>query len=212
MSLESLTFLNTEMPESLLTYARSLPEAFAPPKFETSESSAQKPEQTTLAGEPTELATLQSKAIRSIELCQQTIADFFVALANADQRFHHCAGLATRRVSFVEAHAVSFEALFNSAKNLVFSVSDPDQPTIPLLSKTKADNLPDSDRKARLDQLTEREKCVFQLLVQGLPNKMIAFELGIAETTVKAHVGAILRKLGVYSRARAIVLVTKLKA
>ncbi len=40
----------------------------------------------------------------------------------------------------------------------------------------------------------------------GLPNKLIAYELGLCETTVKAHVSEILRKLCVYNRARAIAL------
>ena len=42
-------------------------------------------------------------------------------------------------------------------------------------------------------------------LAEGLPNKVIAHKLGISETTVKAHVGEILRKLKVYNRASAIV-------
>jgi DNA-binding NarL/FixJ family response regulator len=58
----------------------------------------------------------------------------------------------------------------------------------------------------RLNKLTARQKRVLELLAQGLPNKVIAHELGISETTVKAHVGEILRKLKVYNRARAIVM------
>ena len=51
---------------------------------------------------------------------------------------------------------------------------------------------------------------MLQLLAEGLPNKVIAHRLGISETTVKAHVGEILRKLKVYSRARAIVALAQL--
>jgi len=40
--------------------------------------------------------------------------------------------------------------------------------------------------------------------VAGKPNKIIAYELSIAETTVKAHVTLILRKLGVFSRTQAV--------
>jgi ATP/maltotriose-dependent transcriptional regulator MalT len=64
--------------------------------------------------------------------------------------------------------------------------------------------------RARLDKLTARQKCVLHLLAEGLPNKVIAHRLGISETTVKAHVGEILRKLKVYSRARAIVMLAQL--
>jgi DNA-binding NarL/FixJ family response regulator len=47
-------------------------------------------------------------------------------------------------------------------------------------------------------------------MAQGLPNKLIAYELGLCETTIKAHVSGILRKLCVYSRARAIVLLASI--
>ncbi len=50
---------------------------------------------------------------------------------------------------------------------------------------------------------------MLELLAEGLPNKVIAHELGISETTVKAHVGEILRKLKVYNRARAIVMLAQ---
>lgn len=43
------------------------------------------------------------------------------------------------------------------------------------------------------------------LMVRGHSNKLIARELNVAETTVKTHVSAILRKLGVASRVQAIV-------
>ena len=62
----------------------------------------------------------------------------------------------------------------------------------------------------RLRGLTERQKRVLELMAEGLPNKLIAYELGLSETTVKAHVSAILRKLCVYSRARAIVLLANI--
>ena len=53
-----------------------------------------------------------------------------------------------------------------------------------------------------LHKLTAREKNVLELLVRGLPNKQIAFELGISTTTAKAHMGSIMRKLNVSNRAR----------
>ena len=58
---------------------------------------------------------------------------------------------------------------------------------------------------ARVCSLTRSEIKVLQLVRQGFSNKQIAFELGIGETTVKAHITAILRKLNVISRTQIVV-------
>jgi two-component system nitrate/nitrite response regulator NarL len=58
---------------------------------------------------------------------------------------------------------------------------------------------------APLEPLTPREREVLALLAEGLANKGIAARLGISEHTAKFHVNAILGKLGVESRAEAIV-------
>jgi len=55
------------------------------------------------------------------------------------------------------------------------------------------------------EPLTPREREVLALLAEGLPNKAIAARLAISEHTAKFHVNAILGKLGVESRAEAIV-------
>jgi DNA-binding NarL/FixJ family response regulator len=52
-------------------------------------------------------------------------------------------------------------------------------------------------------QLTEREQEVLTLLVQGLPNKLIARRLAISERTVKGHVTHIFERIGVSDRTQA---------
>ncbi|HKA39762.1 MAG TPA: response regulator transcription factor, partial [Burkholderiales bacterium] len=58
--------------------------------------------------------------------------------------------------------------------------------------------------------LTERQSQVLTLLVQGKPNKIICRELNLAEGTVKIHVTAILKALGVTNRTQAVIAVSKL--
>ena len=55
----------------------------------------------------------------------------------------------------------------------------------------------------RAERLTAREREVLELIALGRSNKRIALELGIAEKTVKTHVGHVLAKLGVADRTQA---------
>ena len=54
--------------------------------------------------------------------------------------------------------------------------------------------------------LTRQQARILELICEGKLNKQIAWELDIAETTVKAHVTAIMRKLGVQTRTQAVLL------
>ena len=58
--------------------------------------------------------------------------------------------------------------------------------------------------------LTARQAQVLALLVQGKPNKLICRDLNLAEGTVKIHVTAILKALGVMNRTQAVIAVSKL--
>lgn len=66
------------------------------------------------------------------------------------------------------------------------------------------------DLAMRLQTLTPKQLNVLQLLRQGLLNKQIAHALQIEETTVKAHVSEILRKLNVASRTQAVIEAQKI--
>ena len=64
----------------------------------------------------------------------------------------------------------------------------------------------------RLATLTPQQVRVLMMLSGGLLNKQIAYELGVSEATVKAHVSAILQKLGVESRTQAVIAAGKIEA
>ncbi len=65
---------------------------------------------------------------------------------------------------------------------------------------------------ARLSRLTPQQVRVLMMLSGGLLNKQIAYELGVSEATVKAHVSAILQKLGVDSRTQAVIAAGRIEA
>lgn len=62
---------------------------------------------------------------------------------------------------------------------------------------------------ARLSTLTPQQVRVLMMLAEGRLNKQIAYELSVSEATVKAHVSAILQKLGVESRTQAVIAVVQ---
>ncbi|MCW2306451.1 response regulator transcription factor [Rhodobium gokarnense] len=64
----------------------------------------------------------------------------------------------------------------------------------------------------RLSTLTPQQVRVLMMLSEGLLNKQIAYELGVSEATVKAHVSAILQKLNVESRTQAVIAANRIEA
>lgn len=62
----------------------------------------------------------------------------------------------------------------------------------------------------RVQSLTPQQTRVLGMLSEGLLNKQIAYELGVSEATIKAHVSAILQKLDVDSRTQAVILLGKM--
>jgi len=68
----------------------------------------------------------------------------------------------------------------------------------------------ESELAERLAQLTPQQFRVLMMVAQGLLNKQIAHELGVSEATVKAHVTAIMGKLGVSNRTQAVLAAQQL--
>jgi DNA-binding NarL/FixJ family response regulator len=68
----------------------------------------------------------------------------------------------------------------------------------------------EDDDIARMASLTPAQRRILGAIRQGLLNKQIAYDLDISEATVKAHITAIFRKLGVGNRTQAVLLAAKL--
>ena len=114
------------------------------------------------------------------------------------------ASLAAGAAGFVPKHSRRevFKAAFQAlAAGEIYA---PDLPT-----DEELDAMPPSGRDTairRLSQLTNQQARILDLICEGKMNKQIAHELAIAETTVKAHVTAIMRKMGVTSRTQAVLM------
>jgi DNA-binding NarL/FixJ family response regulator len=83
--------------------------------------------------------------------------------------------------------------------------------TPPDFDLSSAPNGQSSAMARRLASLTPQQIRVLMMLSQGRLNKQIAYDLGVSEATVKAHVSAIFQKLGVESRTQAVILATKIE-
>lgn len=97
-----------------------------------------------------------------------------------------------------EAFRIAFEAIRAGRIALPEGYSPPADPRAPVSRQEEA--------VARLSLLTRQQAKILELICEGLLNKQIAYDLSIAETTVKAHVTAIMRKLGVQSRTQAVLM------
>ena len=71
-------------------------------------------------------------------------------------------------------------------------------------------NLSELALAERMAKLTPQQFKVLMMVSQGMLNKQIAYDMGISEATVKAHVTAIMNKLGVSNRTQAVLAASKL--
>ncbi|KLV06591.1 LuxR family transcriptional regulator [Photobacterium aquae] len=67
-----------------------------------------------------------------------------------------------------------------------------------------------SELAKRIAALTPQQYKVLSMLADGLLNKQIAYELNVSEATIKAHMTAIFRKLGVKNRTQAVILLQQM--
>jgi DNA-binding NarL/FixJ family response regulator len=110
------------------------------------------------------------------------------------------------------------EALDAGAVGYLLKDAEPDE-LLRGIRAAAAGDAPFSPRAARallprasrnpLEQLTDRERQVLDLLAAGLTNKVIASRLGIAEKTVKTHLTSIFSTLGVSDRVQAVLFVQR---
>ncbi len=115
------------------------------------------------------------------------------------------------------------ESLRNGAQGYLLKDMDPDELVLalrdivkgktvvapdlaPILAKVVQGDGSLIEETTPFDDLTPRESEILGLLAEGQSNKVIARNLGISDGTVKLHVKAILRKLGVHSRVEAAVI------
>ncbi|MCB1587595.1 MAG: response regulator transcription factor, partial [Xanthomonadales bacterium] len=69
----------------------------------------------------------------------------------------------------------------------------------------------EADLAKRLAELTPQQFRVLGMVCAGLLNKQIAYDLDVSEATIKAHMTAIMRKLGVQTRTQAVMKVSRLQ-
>lgn len=79
-----------------------------------------------------------------------------------------------------------------------------------MITARASDNPDETELARRVGELTPQQYRILLMLGQGLLNKQIAWELDITEATVKAHMTAIMRKLGVNNRTQAVTLFNRL--
>ena len=72
------------------------------------------------------------------------------------------------------------------------------------------DEAGEGDLAARVGSLTPSQLRILEGLKAGRLNKQIAFDLGVSEATIKAHLTSVFRKLGVQNRTQAVILAKQL--
>ncbi|HJU47564.1 MAG TPA: response regulator transcription factor [Gaiellaceae bacterium] len=108
-----------------------------------------------------------------------------------------------RIVAALDAGAVGYLLKDASARDVVRGIRSAALGESPLDPRAARALLDAKARPDPLDGLSPREREVLGLLLEGLPNKLIARRLGISEKTVKSHLTSVFRQLGVTDRVQA---------
>lgn len=120
-------------------------------------------------------------------------------------------GVIRRCLDFGAAGFIPKSAAADVMRTAIRTVLDGGAWTPPDLALDGGQDKETADLVARLGTLTPQQVRVLMMLSEGLLNKQIAYELGVSEATVKAHVSAILQKLNVESRTQAVIVASKIE-
>ena len=118
-----------------------------------------------------------------------------VVLTSLPDREHIERALDARAVGYVLKHASA-----GDIESAVRAAARGESPLDPKVARVLMDR-----RRAHdpIEELSQREREVLTLVGRGLPNKQIAWKLGITERTVKGHLTSIYRQIGVDDRVQA---------
>ena len=111
--------------------------------------------------------------------------------------------------------ASGFIAKTSSGEEIAHAISEVLAGNIYIPEDFNTDNFDEANQESkelarRLFSLTRQQLIVLGMLREGKLNKQIAYELSVGETTVKAHVSEILRKMNVVSRTQAVIEASKI--
>ena len=120
--------------------------------------------------------------------------------------------VARRCIDFGASGFIPKTTAMDAMQGAIRAVLAGDRWTPPDVVLGGAVNKATADIVKRLSSLTPQQVRVLMMLSEGLLNKQIAYELTVSEATVKAHVSAILQKLGVESRTQAVIVAAKIES
>ncbi len=123
------------------------------------------------------------------------------------------AGTIRRSLDFGASGFIPKRFGVETLRDAIMKVMEGDVWVPPDTDLSSSANDPDmAQLRDRLVTLTPQQVRVLMMLSEGLLNKQIAYELGVSEATIKAHVSAILQKLGVESRTQAVIAAAKISS